>query len=204
MSRISNRRTAYTLLELLMVVAIIAIVSAALIPSANSGVSEQLEAAARVLAADLDYAHTLAVTYESKYRTSFNTSAHTWTLTHSGTNAALSSLPASPFHAVQAPATQRTTQLRSLPGASVQLSIYAVLSQGSPTASVSDVEFGPLGSTTRTAETVVWLTAGAGSATRYVDVRVNPVTGLVTVGSFRSTAPALPPIGAAQALTGGP
>ena len=186
----NHHRAAYTLIELLMVIAILAIVAAALLPSASNGVGEQLEAGARVLAADLDYARTLAVSHESKYRLAFDTSAQTWTLTHTGTDTSLAPLPASPFHNLQDPATQRTTRLRSLPGIGEPLSVHSVLAQGATPTNVTDVEFDPLGSTTRSEETVVWLSGGAGGATRYVDVRINPVTGLATVGSFRSTAPA--------------
>lgn len=195
-------RAAYTLIELLMVIAILAIVSAALIPSSSNGISEQLEAGARVLATDLDYARTLAVTHESKYRTTFNASAHTWTLTHSGTDASLTSLPASPFHSSQEAASQRTTWLRGLPGANVQLSVYSVYAAGTSPTTVSDVEFGPLGSTTRSEETVIWLSGGSVNAKRYVDVRINPVTGLASVGSFQSTAPTLPTTTGGGAISG--
>lgn len=202
MSHPIYHRPAYTFIELLMVVAIMAIVAASLVPNANTGISDQLESAARVLAADLDYARTLAVSYQSNYRTTWDTAAHTWTLTHSGTDTSLSALPASPFHALQDPTTQRTTRLRSLPS-NVELSVYSVQTQGSAAATVTDVEFGPLGSTTRSEETVIWLAAGSGSATRYVDVRINPVTGLATVGSFRATAPARPPVSVGATPGGG-
>jgi len=187
-----QNRNGYSLIELMMVIAILAIVAAALVPSANNGISDQLESAARVLVADLDYARTLAVTHESKYKAAISTSAHQWTLTHSGTDTALDPLPASPFHAAQEPATQRTTQPRSLPGLTAEISIHSAYTNGSTPAAVNDVEFGPLGSTTRSEETVIWLAAGAGAGKRYVPVRINPVTGLATVGSFQSTAPPQP------------
>ena len=55
--------------------------------------------------------------------------------------------------------------------------------------SVTTVEFGPYGATTRSDTTVVWLTAGVGSGRRYISISVNPVTGLSTVGAFTGTAP---------------
>jgi hypothetical protein len=54
---------------------------------------------------------------------------------------------------------------------------------------VADLEFGPLGETTRSQKTVVWLAAGAGSGTRYLQLHVNPVTGLTTVGPYTGTGP---------------
>jgi hypothetical protein len=54
---------------------------------------------------------------------------------------------------------------------------------------VSSVDFGPLGQTTRSEETVVWLAAGAGSTARYVGVHINPATGLVTVGTLSAENP---------------
>lgn len=189
-----HRRTrrGLSLIELMMVIAILAIVAAALVPSASNGISDQLESAARVLAADLDYARTLAVTHESKYKAAISTAAHQWTLTHSGTDAALDALPASPFHAAREPATQRTTQIRLLPGMTGEVSVHGIHANGSSLAAIGEVEFGPLGSTTRSEETVIWLSAGAGAGKRYVPVRVNPVTGLATVGNFQSTAPPQP------------
>lgn len=209
MTRNFHYRRGYTLIELLMIIAIMAIVAAALIPSASNGIGEQLDSGARVLAMDLDYVRTLAVTHGSNYRATFNTSAHTWTLSHSGTDTTLTALPASPFHSSQEPVSQRTTYLRTLPGTNVQLSVYSVYTQGTSQTAVSDVEFGPLGSTTRSDETVIWLSGGDGRATRYVPVRINPVTGLAMVGNFQSTAPARPAatgtgVGSGQAPQVGP
>jgi hypothetical protein len=51
------------------------------------------------------------------------------------------------------------------------------------------VEFGPLGETTRTEYTFVWLSAGRGAAKRYIFLYVNPVTGLTTIGSYSGYGP---------------
>ena len=67
--------------------------------------------------------------------------------------------------------------------------IVEVAAQGSPPQSVADLEFGPLGGTSRTQQTAIWLAGGAGSATRYLRLDVNPVTGLTTVGAYSGDGP---------------
>ena len=47
---------------------------------------------------------------------------------------------------------------------------------------LTQIEFGPLGSTTESDETVIWFSAGSGTTEQNVGVFVNPVTGLATVG----------------------
>jgi hypothetical protein len=52
------------------------------------------------------------------------------------------------------------------------------------------LEFGPLGATGQTVGTSVWLTAGAAGSQRYLAIRIDPTTGLVTVDEITATAPA--------------
>ena len=54
---------------------------------------------------------------------------------------------------------------------------------------VDDLEFGPLGETTRSSPTTIWLAAGSGPHTRYLPVTVDPVTGLAEVGDFTAKGP---------------
>ena len=54
---------------------------------------------------------------------------------------------------------------------------------------VRDIEFGPLGETTRSGTTMIWLVAGSEPKARYVTVSVNPVTGLATMGAYTATTP---------------
>ena len=51
------------------------------------------------------------------------------------------------------------------------------------------VEFGPLGETTQSEPTVIWLSSGEGSSRRYISVSIAPVTGLSSIGSFQAATP---------------
>ncbi|MCE9547650.1 MAG: type II secretion system GspH family protein [Planctomycetia bacterium] len=187
-----RRHSGFSLIELLIVIAILSIVAASVVTNSNTQISEQLEAAARVLAGDLDYTRNLALTYHGKYKLTFDAANSKWTLAYSGTDTTLATLPRSPFRSPLDSATQQTTSLTSLPGISMPITIYSVYTQQSPLKGVTSIEFDPLGATVEPAQSVVWLATGAGKATRYVEVDVNPVTGLATVGKFQSTAPARP------------
>jgi hypothetical protein len=59
-----------------------------------------------------------------------------------------------------------------------------------------DVEFGPLGETTRSSPTTVWLTIGSDAEARYVSLTVDPITGLTRLdyhGAEGPSAGTLPP-----------
>jgi prepilin-type N-terminal cleavage/methylation domain-containing protein len=184
-----RRSTAFTLLELLIVVALIGILAGMMIPSSNPGEFARLEAAAAVLGRDIDYARNLAVTNADNYKLSFNLTDNAWVLTHSGTNAALDALPITPLHRASDPPNQQLVALNALPGLGGSARVFAVWSLSNPVQAVDDLEFLPLGETTRTQPTVVWLAAGTGARTRYIAVRVNPVTGLYWVEDFRASTP---------------
>ena len=67
--------------------------------------------------------------------------------------------------------------------------VLAVAVKRSSWETVADLEFGPLGATTRSEQTVIWLAAGKGLAARYIRLDVNPVTGLCTVGPYSGEGP---------------
>ncbi len=176
----------FSLIEMLIVISLMGILAAIILPSSNPSVHDQLRSAAEVLSADLAYGRSLSVTNNSFYQFTFDASNNEYVLSHSGANASLDTLPDSAFRSPDDPPEQHIVRLDELPQIGDGARIFAVGNSGVP---VADLEFGPLGETTRGGETVVWIAAGTGSATRYISVAVNPVTGLAKVGKFGGQTP---------------
>jgi hypothetical protein len=150
--------------------------------------SEQLRGAASILAADLNYARNLAVTNGSSYRVAFFTDNNKYVLSHTGANSALDKLPSSPFRPSSDADDEQTCDFDRLPHMGATVHLHAVHQTGA-WEPVSDVEFGPLGGTTRPQATVVWLRCGSDSNRRFLPLTIDPTTGLVTVGETLSQAP---------------
>jgi len=180
----------FTLIEMLIVVVLVSILTALAVTNATPSIHDQLRAAAEILVGDLDYARSLAVRNNSRYRILFDVAQNRYLLEHTGTNVSLETLPPSPLRSSSDPADQQIARLDSLPGLVPNLvRLAAVGLIGPPVQSVTDVEFGPLGETTRPQETCVWLAAGRGTSTRYLKLRVDPVTGLTWTDAFTATGP---------------
>jgi type II secretory pathway pseudopilin PulG len=179
-----------TLLELLLSIALLGILCAVLIPQLSGDLPQRLSAAAQMLVSDLDYARTLAVSNQSTYRLTFDLEKNRYFLRHTGTNPQLATLPRSPFRQNDDPPDQQTTWLDRLPFPPPRVRLIAVVQGQGSGQLVSTVEFNALGSTTSSFPTSIWLACGQGPLTRYLDVRVDPVTGLATTGTLRA---ALPP-----------
>ena len=180
-----------TLLELLMVLAVVGLLAGLVLPSAQPTVHEQLRSAARILAADMAYARSLAVSNGSRYRIVFEPSLNRYALEHSGTATPLDTLPDSPFRKPGDPPNRHITRFDELPRAGAGVRLLGAAARSGSYEKVSTVEFGPLGATTHAGPTVVWLAAGAASETRYITVTVNPVTGLAGVDSIAVVGPPL-------------
>lgn len=180
----------FSLLELLLVLAIVGILVAIVLPSSQPAVHDQLRSTSRIVATDLAYARSLALANNSSYRVTFDLDNNRYVLKHSGSNSALNTLPKTPFSASGDTADQHIVDLDDLPHAGPTVWLAAVATTGASVQSVSDLEFGPLGQTTRADPTTIWLMAGSGDSTKYMTLTVNPVTGITDFGAFSNTGPA--------------
>lgn len=180
----------FSLIELLIVVSIMGILAALALPKFDPGIHDQLQAAARIVASDIAYGRSLSVANNSRYRITFDAKLNRYVLRHSGANAALNVLPEAPFRSPSDPPQEHIVEFSSMPhlgGHNIRL--LAVTGSNNALIASSDLEFGPLGETTQSQETVVWLAGGRGDEARYLTVRVNPVTGLTSLGQFTSLIP---------------
>jgi prepilin-type N-terminal cleavage/methylation domain-containing protein len=70
----------FSLVELIVVIMILAIVAAVVVPLASSGQDAAATSAARLVAADLQYAQNLAITFQKPITMTFDTAGNSYTL----------------------------------------------------------------------------------------------------------------------------
>jgi type II secretory pathway pseudopilin PulG len=178
-----------TLIELLLTLVFLSILATVLIPYLAADLPERLTAAAQVIAADLDYARSLAVTNGSSYRLTFDIANNQYDLRHTGANAALNTLPRSPYRQPDDPIDRQTTKLALLPLPQPCVKLAAVVQMATTPQSITAVEFNSLGGTASAYQTVIWFSCGSGNALRYACVQVDPITGLASIGSLTTALP---------------
>lgn len=183
------RRAALTLIEVLITIAILGILAAVLIPQLSSDLPERLEAAAQIVAADLDYARGLAVAGNSKYRITLEPDDSLYYLQHSGTNNLLDVLPASAFQQADDPPDRQTTDLSKLPIPEPQVRLAGAVRMAGLGQATTEIEFTALGGTTSQVETVVWLACGSDANVRFISIHINPITGLSEIGPLQGELP---------------
>jgi prepilin-type N-terminal cleavage/methylation domain-containing protein len=189
MCSLRHKYSGFTLLELLIVLAIIGILVGAILPMSNPSILDQLRSAAQIVSTELAYGRSLAMANGSKYTYTFDTTNNKFILQHSGTDTTLDTLPNTPFSSKSDTLTQHIVCLQKLPHIGTDVQLATVTTGGSSPQKIDNLEFTPLGATTRSQSTVVWLSAGGKSGKRYVAITVNPVTGLCTVGSCIAVSP---------------
>ena len=203
----SNRNTsaAFTLLELLIVIVLVSTLAVLIVPNAQSAVEEQLRAAARIVAGDLDYARMLSLTYNSEYSVDFESEQNRLVVRHSGSDTTLNALPPSAFRSSQDAADEHVVRLGSLPGIDERITIFSSYYIDDSLQQADSVEFRSLGETTRSQSTYLWLAAGSGAGRVYIPLTIHPVTGLARVGPLQNSTPPAPLVGqgASQLETGG-
>jgi prepilin-type N-terminal cleavage/methylation domain-containing protein len=197
----------YTLIEMLLVVSVVAMLSALVVTNSDSGAHDRLMSLAKVIQTDLSYARSLAVANDTPYRVAFDADQGQYTLEHAGDNSQWDQLPASPFHPDGGSAVAQTVRLEDLPHVGGDARILGVFTIGADKSltRVGDVTFGTIGQTQdRAEETVIWLACGAGQDTRYVAVQINPVTGLIQIGDFTGESPPIDDLQVFDASPGSP
>jgi prepilin-type N-terminal cleavage/methylation domain-containing protein len=183
-----RKNAGFTLIELLIVIAVICILVGAVLPSGNPNVLDELRSAAQIVSTELAYGRSLAMANNDKYKFTFDTTGNRFTLQHSGTNSTLDKLPVTSFRSPSDTLYQHVVDLDEFPHMGPTVQISAVTVAGS-NQRISELEYNPLGATTRTAGTVVWLASGCGSNTRYITITVEPEIGLSQIGDYSITGP---------------
>ena len=178
----------FTLVELLIVVAVMAIVTAIVLPQLEPNVTVQLEAIGSVVISDLDYARQLSVANQTSYVVDFATTNDRYTISHSGSNPSFNTLPASPFRHPGDPPGQHICRFADLPQAGMQV-VFLGISPPDTDTSTQQLEFGPLGELTQSVTSTIWLAAGTRQTRFYLPILVNGVTGLATLGEMTSANP---------------
>lgn len=176
------QRSALTLIELLLTLAVLSILAAVLIPHISGDIPERLSAGSQVIAADLDYARSLAVANNTSYRLTFDVSNNKYDLRHTGTNSVFNTLPRSPFRQTDDPVDKQTTKLSQLPLPAPGVKLCAVMQMVGTPQSATTIEFNALGGTTCVSQSVIWIACGQGNIRRYCSLIVDPITGLVSIG----------------------
>jgi prepilin-type N-terminal cleavage/methylation domain-containing protein len=184
-----NRRTGLTLIEMLMVVSIIGILAGTAIISMSPAGNSQIRAVAEIVAEDLSYVRSLAVTYNSQYLLTFDAAGNRYVLRHSGSNAALNTLPTGARVTYSTNAAQQVFDFDDMPALADGVRLMGVRTGGTTPTTVTTLEFGPLGQTTQSEATIIWLTIGRGDGLRFISITVDPVSGLTTIGDVQGTAP---------------
>ncbi len=102
-------------------------------------------------------------------------------------------LPSSAFHQAANSGTTLVTNLAALPLASdgvdlawTETSSFYEYGTGE---AVTDIEFGPMGETTRSQGTTIWLSAGVKGDRTFVPIQIDPITGIASIGSMTTTVP---------------
>jgi prepilin-type N-terminal cleavage/methylation domain-containing protein len=185
----SQKRRGVSLVEILFVVAVLALVAVGAVVYFQPGITDELENAAQIVLADVERARNLSVANNTKYKLVFSSDGSGYYLQHSGSNTALNTLPSWPYKQASDSSDKQTTVLKTLPGLTDVDLIGVVKVASSGRTRLTELEFTSAGATSHTESTEIWLAAGSGTSRRYLTVTINPTTGLAGVGDIAGAAP---------------
>ncbi len=182
-------RSAFTLVELLIVIMLLAIVVALAIPSAAPQAEQRLRAAAHLVAAEVELARDLAITYNTRYKLSFDTQANRVVLTHAGDNNALNELPRELVNDAASEPSKRVLDLSNAPGLWGQVRIAACGSFDPSLKRQDEIIIGPTGIPVDGKSFLIWLRDGESEWRRYITIVFDQSTGQVSIGPMNGVAP---------------
>lgn len=185
-----RRSRGFSLIEMILTITIVSILAAVMIPLFGPQIPSQLEAAAAIVATDVDFASSLAVANGSSYRLTFAPASNQFYLKYAGANSLLNTLPPSAFGRGD-PADRRTTNLDDLPVVSPRVLFLGAESPPGSGTRIATLDFTALGGTTASQDTQLWLQCGSGAAARYQAIRINAATGLTEIGALTGSNPNL-------------
>lgn len=187
--RVSFPALGFTLIEIMVVILLLAIIAGFVLPSSQPKVHEQLRAATRIVASELELLRSLAISYNSRYQLTVDLSNNRLILRHSGTNPALNTLPRELLEPDATDRRMRITDLGAMAHSMGDVRLLAAAELGTSLQAQTAIEFGPTGTPTSGKDFIVWLCAGQDSGVRYATVLVDHQTGKVSEGPLD----ALPP-----------
>ncbi len=180
-------RCGFTLIELLIGILLIGILSALLIPSFQPNQIEILRDTAQLVASDLRLTRSLAVTNDTEFTITFDTSTNKYVFSQSGGATVLDEIPRQAFTRQDDQSGELTQYLEDLPSMGTPPQLYVVVDGTG--ARVNSIQFESLGNTSRAESTTIWITVGSDDNQRFISVTVDPVTGVSSVNEITAVAP---------------
>lgn len=186
-----KNRSAFTLVELLIVVSLVGVLVSIAVPAFRSHRTQSLESVARILAADLRLARSQAIQFNTEYTVRFDVANNAYELVHTGTgNPPPLRNPLAPVGEEDGPYRVEVGRLGTpTTGNNGIRLVGAVLEASRQT--VDEVTLGPLGGTgpTRTEDTLIGLATKPDEGTRFVLLTVSWINGQVWIDPPRVLSP---------------
>jgi Tfp pilus assembly protein FimT len=176
---------AFTLVELLMVVAIVSVMIGMVVSEFGANEATTADQALRLVSAQLTYVRELAVSNNSKYTVTLDKAKNRLVLAHTGADTNLDQLPESSFWR-----DLDTTDNQYFVFADLPLSWPVALKGADDTTEVTSIEFGPTGGTSEADDVDLWLSVGKAPPT-YGSITILAGTGLIEVGDLSASAPSV-------------